>query len=334
MSSLNEIVNSRRLIGGEPDKLMCVSPLKHKWAFDIIDVMEANTWFPQKIDLSGDVLCYRFQLTDAERRMYDKALAFLSNLDGMQFQNLTVNLGKYITSPEVQGAVQRQAWEEFVHVRSYAKLIEAVSLDPMKVYMTFQEDPILAEKNDLILRQAELIGHDYSPRNFAMAVINNICLEGIYFFSGFLSFYVLGKNGKMTGSADMIRYIQRDEQGTHLVLFLHMLRTLQEENPEIFDAQFWLDARELMKSAVELEAAWGKHIISGGVLGMSDRIVDDYMKHLGNKRAIEMGMEELYPGVKNPVPWVESFAGIGKKKVEKNFFEGKVTDYSKGQVEW
>lgn len=328
MDAKSERVNARRLIGGPSDKLMAVAPLKHAWAWEILDVMEANTWFPREIDLSRDIRDYNHALTPAERRMYDKALAFLSNLDGIQLHNITDNIARHVTSPEVRMCLVRQAWEEAVHVKSYATMIEAVALDPFDVYTTFERDEMLAKKNAYILEQSAMLETHFSPRTFALAMVANIALEGIYFFSGFLSFYVLARNGKMTGSADMIRYIQRDEQGTHLELFTRMFETMRVENPEVFDAEFWEDAKKILRSAVELEASWGRYIIEGGVLGVTDAIVDAYMQHLGNKRAALIGLGELYPGVKNPVEWVDKFSAI--KGVETNFFEGKVTSYAVG----
>lgn len=326
-------VNARRLICGPSDELMAVTPLKHKWAWEVLDVMEANTWYPQEIDLSRDVKDYKMKLTDGERRMYDKALAFLSNLDGIQFNNLTLNIGRHITSPEVSMCISRQAWEEAVHVKSYSAMIEAVALDPMEVYMAFEKDKMLAKKNEYILAQSRILKDDFTPRNFALAVVANVALEGIYFMSGFLSFFVLARNGKMLGSADMIRLIRRDEVGTHLELFLNMYRTLQEENPEIFDAQFYEDARQIIRNAVGLETEWGKYIISDGVLGLTDGIIEDYLKFLGNDRAALLGLGELYPNVKNPVAWVDEFAETNNN--EANFFETKVTSYQVGgTLEW
>ncbi len=61
----------------------------------------------------------------------------------------------------------------------------------------------------------------------------NYILEGIYFYSGFMFFYNLSRNGKMSGSAQEIRYINRDEN-THLWLFRNIITELQKEQPELF----------------------------------------------------------------------------------------------------
>lgn len=326
-------INNRRLILGPSDELMAISPMKHTWSNGIWDMMMANTWFPNEINLSNDIADYKHKLTDGERFMYDKALAFLSNLDGIQFNNLVHNIGSHITSPEVSMLISRQAFEEAVHVKSYAAMIEAVSLDPMSVYMTFERDGLLAAKNEYILKQSRALAGDFTPRKFALACVSNILLEGIYFFSGFLSFYILARGGKMMGSADMIRYIQRDEEQSHLTLFMKMLETLMVEHPEVFDADFWKEADALFRSATELEIKWGQYIISGGVLGVTPQIVDQYIKSLANERADFIGMPRPYPGVVNPLPWVKEFSN--PNGVESNFFETKVTTYAVGgTLDW
>jgi len=325
-------INDRRLINGPTDKLMQITPVKHPWAREIWRVMMANTWFPSEVDLSRDVKCYRNELTDGERRMYDKALSFLSNLDGIQLNNLTYNVGKYITSPEVSMCVVRQAFEEALHVESYSVMIEAIGRDPSEIYNAFDTDDVLASKNEHIIRQSEILSADYSPRNFAMAVVANIVLEGIYFYSGFAAFYVLAKSGKMLGSAKMIRLINRDEGEPHLQLFINMYKTLEVENPEIFTEQFKVDAIELIKASVELETTWGCHIISGGVLGLTDVILRDYIRYLADIRANAIGLGTIY-GVKNPIPWIEKFSQVEGE--DANFFESKVSSYQVGgTLDW
>jgi ribonucleoside-diphosphate reductase beta chain len=328
-----ELINARRLVGGPEDKLMCVSPLKHKWAWEVLDQMENNTWFPKSIPMGRDIQDYNERLTDAERVMYDRALAFLSNLDGIQFNNLITNVGRYITSPEVSMVIARQAYEEANHVRAYSTMTEAISLDPMKIYGMYMTDEILANKNKFIMVQSDALGEgEFSFEKFALAVIGNITLEGIYFFAGFLVFYVLAKHGKMLSSADQIKYIQRDEL-THLEFFVHMYRTLQVEHPEVFTEEFFKKAKALIRQAVELEISWGKYIIEGGVLGVTDAIIDQRIKFLANERVAMLGWEPLYPGVKNPTPWVEKISAING--VESNFFESRPTDYQAGGgLEW
>lgn len=332
-SNSTEITNRRRLAFGIKDELMCMARIRYPWAIDIYDRQEANTWFPKSIPLGDDKAMYRSPaLSDRERNAYDKALAFVSNLDGIQFNNLIHNIGQHITAPEVSLAIARQASEEGVHVRSYQFMIEAVSLDPEKVYMAFESDGVLAKKNEYIMRQSRILKDDPTPANFARAIVGNVILEGIYFYSAFLVFYTLARYGKMLGSADMIKYINRDEGETHLDLFVNMHHTFKEENPELYDEQFRTDAIELIKGATELEVNWGKYIIQGGFPGLTDNIMENFVKTLANKRAQRLGLGIVYPDAQDSVPWFDDFSKPNGTR--SNFFESKPTDYAVDGLEW
>ena len=91
-----------------------------------------------------------------------------------------------------------------------------------------------------LLRRNTFIGECYnafqrekSPEALLRALMANYILEGVYFYPGFMFFYNLSRNGKMPGSAQEIRYINRDEN-THLWLFRNIILELQKEQPELF----------------------------------------------------------------------------------------------------
>lgn len=335
MSNTTAITNARSLAFGQRDQLMNMSRTKYPWAVEIYDRMEANTWFPKSIPLGGDREMYRNGgLTERERNVYDKALAFVSNLDGIQFNNLIHNIGHHITAPEVSLAIARQASEEGVHVRSYQLMIDAISLDPESVYMMFERDGMLAKKNEFILRGSAVLKDDPTPANFARAIVGNVALEGIYFYSAFLAFYIFARSGKMLASADMIKYINRDEGETHLDLFTNMHHTFRSEQPHLYGAAFESDARAILMGATELEIEWWKYIIQGGTAGMTDALGEAFLKGMANKRSVSLGLGELYPGIDYAaaVPWFDSFSKPNGGRA--NLFERKNTDYSVEGLEW
>ena len=331
MISSADIINSRRLAFGPRSDLMAISPMKHKWARDHWKAMLANNWTMNEVDLSDDGLCYRSRLTEGQRYAYDSALAFVSNLDGIQLHNLTNNISKCITSPEVEMLITRQAFEEALHVDAYSQIVETISADPMAVYMRFQTDHMLAAKNEHIMRQSAILGESQTHEAFARAMIANIVLEGVYFYSAFLVFYTLGRSGAMMGTADAIKFINRDEI-SHLHLFKHMHFTHKSEEPWVYDESFNADSEAIIREGVELEIKWGKYIISKGVPGLSDVLMEEYIKSLANERCVMVGMRPLYPGIKNPFGWVEQFSNPDKRH-EANFFESKITSYAVGVLD-
>lgn len=324
-------INDRRLIEGPKNNLMQIRPLKHNWAKLILEQMKNNSWDEREVDLSEDAKQYAVgMLTDGNLNAYKKALAFLSNLDGIQLNNLTLNIGRYITSPEASMCIARQAWEEAQHVLSYAQIIESIGFDPEEIYWMFDTDPILAEKNEYIMRSSEILGQGFTPRNFVKAVVANIALEGIYFFNGFLTFYTLERQNLMKNSAKMIQLIQRDEE-VHLHLFINMWKTLQAERPELFTSDLIAECRELIHLAAQHEIVWGKYIISEGVMGLTDQIITEFIESLADKRLAAMELSPMY-GTKNPIPWFDEAGHVNNG--ETNFFEGKNAAYASGALQW
>ena len=292
-----DIINKRRIINGEDDGLMQVSPLKHPFADTIFKKMLHNTWVPQEVQMAKDVAMWQDSaaLTPVERHVYQRTLAFLSNLDGIQTENLTHNIARQITSPEVKLAIVRQAYEEALHVHSYSTMVEALGLDPEEIYGMYRRDEELYRKNKYILDSFATIaeptfhtGTVETNQTYFYALIANIILEGIYFYSGFMNFYVFKRNNKMPGSAEMIQFINRDEN-LHLSLFTHIVNTVKEEQPEVWTPDTQKVAQQMMVDAVELEIGWGKSCIGEGILGLNPTNLTEYLHFVGNKRMKSIG---------------------------------------------
>jgi len=158
----------------------------------------------------------------------------------------------------------------------------------------------------------------------------NQILEGIYFYSGFTYLYTLARADKMLGSAQMIRFIQRDEV-THLLIFQNMINVTKRERPELFTKELLDDVYEMFRSAVKLESDWGAYITQGQILGLTDEIIAQYIQYLADQRLKAVGLEPLY-NVEHPIKWVDNFAKFNDQKT--NFFEGNVVNYSKGSLDF
>lgn len=320
-----EIVNARRIINGPSDFLRAVSSTRYPWTRTLWAKMISNTWFVENIQLTRDVQEYA-TLTDGNKTALQRALAFLSNLDSIQVDNLTTNVMSFITDPTIAQLMRRQAAEEDIHVETYSAMVETVIKDPMAIYDLYYRVPRLAAKNDYIVSQGAKVALDPTDENKVKALVYNMCLEGIFFFSGFLTFYIIGRStGRIQGMIDGIKYIQRDEL-VHLELFQLTYLSLRKERPEIFTPELMEEIRDIFRKSVDLEYEWGCYVIEDGVLGVTPTIYRSFLEHLANKHALAIGLEEIFPGVKNPVPWFDDYSAVNSTQT--NFFEGRPQNYS------
>ena len=328
-----ESLNDRRIFGGNSDGMINFTKMKYQWALNLWDTMEGNTWFPKEVQMTGDAKDYKF-LTEPEKRMYDLVLSQLIFMDSLQTNNLMDNINPYITAPEVNACLSRQSYEEANHSKSYAVMVESISDNTDKIYDMWKTDVKLREKNNYIADVYKSLtagdNGEITDTKIVLALFANQILEGLYFYAGFAAMYALGKSGKMLGSSQMIRFIQRDEV-THLLLFQNMINSVRKERPELFTPELEETVRGMFRKAVALEASWGTYITQGQILGFTDKIIEQYIQYLADKRLDAVGYKPEY-NVKHPIPWVDGYASFNDQRT--NFFEGNVVNYSKGSIDF
>lgn len=322
-------VIKRRLIGGNTTNLNDFNNMKYPWVSDWYRQAMNNFWIPEEINLSQDVKDYP-KLSKPERKAYDKILSFLVFLDSIQTANLPC-VGEYITANEVNLCLNIQTFQECVHSQSYSYMLDTICSPDVRMEILYQwkTDEHLLKRNTFIGNCYNLFQEKRDARTLLKVMMANYILEGVYFYSGFMFFYNLARNGKMPGSAQEIRYINRDEN-THLWLFRNIILELQKEHPELFDQGMIEELRALMMEGVNQEIAWGHYVIGEDIPGLTKDMVTDYVQYLGNLRWSSLGYGVLYPGYENEpesMEWVLQYSNANMVKTD--FFEAKSTAYAK-----
>ena len=322
-------VRLRRMIGGNTTNLNDFNNMKYPWVSGWYRQAMNNFWIPEEINLAQDVKDYP-RLSQAERAAYDKILSFLVFLDSIQTANLPC-IGEYVTANEVNLCLSIQTFQECVHSQSYSYMLDTICSPVQRNDILYQW-----KTDEHLLRRTTFIGELYNEFQrdkdaftLLKVMMANFILEGVYFYSGFMFFYNLSRNGKMPGSAQEIRYINRDEN-THLWLFRNILLELQKEEPELFSPGNVKVLEEMLREGVRQEIAWGHYVIGDDIPGLTRQMVADYIQYLGNQRWTSLGYPPLYPGLEQEpasMGWVSQYSNANMVKTD--FFEAKSTAYAK-----
>ena len=67
----------------------------------------------------------------------------------------------------------------------------------------------------------------------------------------------------------------------------------------------------------------------GPMKGLTAQEVKDYIRFIGNRRLIQLGLEPIYDVKKNPLTWLDTMLNAVEHM---NFFEGRATEYSKAST--
>lgn len=322
-------VQRRKMIGGNTTNLNDFNNMKYNWVSSWYRQAMNNFWVPEEINLHTDIADYR-KLSIEERTAYDKILSFLIFLDSIQTANLPC-VGEYITANEINLCLSIQTFQEAIHSQSYSYMLDTICSPEERTSILYQwrDDAHLLERNRFIGNLYNEFQTKKDDFTLMKTLVANYILEGVYFYSGFMFFYNLGRNGKMPGSVQEIRYINRDEN-THLWLFKNIILEMQKEEPELFSPEKVEVYRSMIKEGAEHEMEWGKYVIGDTISGLTTDMINDYIQYLANLRCTSLGFEKLYEGhdeEPKSMEWVSQYSNANLIKTD--FFEAKSTAYAK-----
>jgi ribonucleoside-diphosphate reductase beta chain len=137
-------------------------------------------------------------------------------------------------------------------------------------------------------------------------------LEGIRFYVSFACSFAFGELKVMEGSAKIIELIARDE-GLHLALTQKILKKWKHgDDPDMskIAAEEEQYSYYLFDKAVNEEKSWGKYLFKdGSMIGLNDKILNDYTEWNANTRQRAIGLTPQYTDAPktNPLTWMDGW---------------------------
>jgi len=328
-------VEDKRIINGKADVNQLV-PFKYKWAWEKYLSGCANHWMPQEINMSRDIATWKDPngLTEDERLVVKRNLGFFVTADSLAANNIVLGTYRHITAPECRQYLLRQAFEEAIHTHAYQYIVESLGLDEGEIFNAYHEVSSIREKDQFLIPFIETLtnpefktGTPETDQQLLKSLIVFACImEGLFFYVGFTQILALGRQNKMTGAAEQYQYILRDES-MHCNFGIDLINQIKMENPHLWTPAFRDEIRDLIQKGVELEYRYAEDTMPRGVLGLNAPMFKEYLRYVANRRAQQIGLDQLYPGANNPFPWMSEMVDLKK---EKNFFETRVIEYQTG----
>lgn len=330
-------VDDKQIINCRADVNQLV-PFKYQWAWQKYLSACANHWMPQEINMNADIALWKdpVGLTEDERTVIKRNLGFFSTADSLVANNLVLAVYRHITNPECRQYLLRQSFEEALHTHAYQYCIESLGLDEAEVFNMYREVPAVHDKAAWALQFTESLGDpdfhtgtlEADQRLLRDLIAFYVVFEGIFFYVGFVQILSMGRQNKMTGTAEQFQYILRDES-MHMNFGIDVINQIKLENPHLWTDAFKQETIDIIRTGVELEIRYAYDTLPRGILGLNAPMFEEYLKFIANRRSLQIGLSDLYPGAANPFPWMSEVLDLKK---EKNFFETRVTEYQTGGV--
>ena len=309
-----------------------ILPHKHKYAWDLFLSSCANNWMPTEISMQQDIKQWKNnEITDDEKLLVKRCLGFFAGSESLVGNNLPLSTFRFVTDAECRQYILRQAFEESLHNLTVVYICDSLDLDVDEVFTAYQTVPSIKAKDDFLMDiTSDISRQDFQPytKEGKQEILRNlltyyVVCEGTLFFSGFAMLLALGRQNKLQGVSDQIKYTLRDESN-HIAFGTYLINTIVQQNPAIWTKAIQEEFVNHIKKAVELEISYAHDVLPTGILGLNADMFIDYMHYIGNRRLEAVGLDHSFPSDKNPFPWLGEVVDV---QAMGNFFERRVRDY-------
>lgn len=297
-------------------------------------------WRPEEVDLSGKEKNDFASLTDHEKFIFTKNLSYQTLLDSVQGRGISHLLAD-CSNPEFEAYCKSWEFFETLHSYSYTYIIKNVYPNPSQVFDEILTDKEVLKRTTTVTKYYDdLINNigeddiDDKKRKLYLTLVSINILEGIRFYVSFACAYALAQNKKMEGNAKIISLINRDEN-LHLAFTQNILKYLRDNKDEGFQ-HIVKDCEgtviQMFKDAANEEMEWANYLFKdGSILGLNEKILVQYMKHLTNKRMRTLGLSPAFEDSPNPINWIQSWTE--SKRVQNAPQETEIESYKIGSFE-
>lgn len=313
---------------------LTLRPMKYPVFFEMYKNGIKNTWTVDEVDFSTDLVDLNSKMTESEKHLIHRLVAFFATGDSIVANNLVLNLYKHINSPEARLYLSRQLYEEALHVQFYLTLLDTYIPHPderAKAFAAVDNIPSIKKKADFCFKWMDSINElnelntPEEKRKFLMNLICfATCIEGMFFFAAFAYVYFLRSKGLLAGLASGTNWVFRDES-MHMAFAMKVIETVRKEDPTLFNEQMEEMIVQMLEDAIDCEMTFAEDLVANGIAGLSLTDMRQYLEYIADQRLESLNIPARY-NTKNPF----SFMELQDMQELANFFERRVSAYQVG----
>ena len=301
-------------------------PFQYPWAYDAWLKHEQSHWLHTEVPMLDDVKDWKKNLTNEEKKFLTHIFRFFTQGDIDVAGGYVKNYLPNFPQPEVRMMLLGFSAREALHIAAYSHLIETLGL-PETTYNEFLEYQEMRDKHEYLLDMSNKT-KDATSIATDVAVFSAFT-EGMQLFSSFIMLLNFARHGKMKGMGQIITWSIVDET-QHTEGMIKLFRTYIEENREIWNDDLKSRIYTIAEKMVQLEDKFIDLAFElGPMQNLTKEDVKEYIRYITDRRLISLGMKGIFKRKRNPLPWVEEMINA---PTHTNFFENRVTDYSKGAL--
>jgi len=268
-------------------------------------------------------------------------LAFMLGISGFAQTETVVNdywstlVTKWFRKPEIIMMGTTLGSSETIHAEAYSLLNEQLGLDN---FSEFLEDEATMAKIEALMnvRDNDDGTANWHERAKSLAIFSAFT-EGVNLFSSFAVLLSFKMRNKLKGVGQIVEWSVRDES-LHSDAGCWLFRTLMKEEPKFKTKKLVSEIEDAARMSMKLEFDFIDKVFEMGDLeNLGREELKNFIKHRINTKMSDLGLTPIVPSEdidKGALKTMKWFDAVIAGKQHTDFFASRVTNYSKGAMEW
>lgn len=317
------------------DERVVYKPFEYPQAFDYWLKQQQAHWLHTEVPMAQDVTDWKSNLKPHEKNLIGGILKGFAQTETVVNDYWTNLVTSWFRKPEVIMMGVTFGAFETIHAEAYSLLNEELGLDDFAEFL--EDEATLAKIENLMkVRDAHDGTPDWHSRAVSLAIFSAFT-EGVNLFSSFAVLLSFKMRNLLKGVGQIVEWSVRDES-LHSNAGCWLFRTLMKEHPELKTDKLEEDIREAATAAINLEFGFIDKVFEQGDLeNLSKEDLKNFIRHRVNTKMGDLGLAPLIPSEdidKGALKTMKWFDAVIAGKQQTDFFANRVTNYSKGTMDW
>jgi len=290
-------------------------------------------WLHTEVPMMSDINDWKQNLTKTEKNIIGSILKGFAQTETVVNDYWSGLVTKWFRKPEIIAMATTFGAFETIHAEAYSLLNEELGLDD---FSEFLEDETTMAKIENLMSVRDSFNGERNWHEIAKSLaVFSAFTEGVNLFSSFAVLLSFKMRNKLKGVGQIVEWSIRDDS-LHSEAGCWLFRTLIKENPKLKTPELETAINEAALLSLQLELDFIDKVYELGDLESCTKYdLQNFIKNRVNTKLGDLGYKPIIDNIDmNAVKRMKWFDHLSGGKQHTDFFASRVTNYSKGHMEW
>jgi len=274
------------------EKRINLKPYEYPELYEYVPAIRHSYWIHTEFNFTSDIQDFKSRLTELERNAIKNTMLAISQIE-VAVKSFWGDIYQRMPKPEIGSVGATFAESEVRHHDAYSHLLEILGLN--KEFESLKKKPVIMRRVQYLETALKNAKSDDNKEYAESILLFSLFIEHVSLFSQFLIIMAFNKHKNMLkGISNVVEATSKEEQ-IHGDFGIDIIKIIQKERPEWFDADYHAMIQQLCRDAFDAESKIVDWIFEDGELDFLPKdVVNEFVKNRFNSSLESIGIEKVF----------------------------------------